>query len=164
LSSSFLAREKGLFNQLPVRKPSPIIPSADLTDAQNTSAQMSCFDPPWRQLFRPFPLALVALAIMVALWGYGYKLSLYHPHPTPSSLASVAKLWDGPRNTFQAAASRLTTKSRLIPGSHTLWVSPQPLPHPDRGVALVLPPRMCGARYSNSPIPSRSPPSRFRLA
>jgi hypothetical protein len=157
--------EKGLFNPLPVWKLSPITPSADLTDAQSTGAQKSPVDPPWRQLFRPFPLALVGLAITVALWGYGYKLSLYHACPTPSSRASVAKLWDGPRNTSLAVASRLTTKSRLIPGSQTLWVPSQPVLNTSRTAALVFPPRTCGVRYSNSPIPSRSPPpSRFRLA
>jgi hypothetical protein len=157
--------EKGLFNLLPVRKPSPITPSADLTDAQSTGAQKSCIHPPWRQIFRPFPLALVGLAITVALWGYGYKLSLYHAYPTPSSRASVAKLWDGPRNAFLAAASRLKTKSHFILGSPALRVPSQPPPRTSRTAALVFPPRTCGVRYSNSPIPSRSPPpSRFRLA
>jgi hypothetical protein len=163
--------EKGLFNQLPVQRPSsitpsadPITPNADLTDAQRCCPQQSRIKPPWRQLFRPFPLALVGLAIAVALWGYGYKLSLYHSHPTPSSLASVAKLWDGPRNASLAATPRLNTKSHLLLGSQAIWVPSQQLLHTNRNAALVLTPRMCGVRYSNSPIPSRSPPSRFRLA
>jgi hypothetical protein len=113
---------------------------------------------PWRQLFRPFPLTLVGLAIMVALWGYGYKLSLYHPYPNPSSRASVAKLWDGPRHDSLHATCRLKTKSHLILGSPALWVPSQPLRLPIRAVTLVFPARIGGIRYSNRLIPSRSPP------
>jgi hypothetical protein len=157
--------EKGLFNQLPVQKPSPITSSAYLTDAPITDAQKSFVDPPWKQLFRPFPLALIGLAIAVALWGYGYKLSLYHPHPTPSSQASVAKMWDGPRNASLAAASKLTAKSHLIMGSPALWVPSQPLPYASSAAALVFSVRAGGVRFFNSQLPSRSPPPyRFRLA
>ena len=143
---------------MPVRKPSPITPSADLTDAQSTSAQKRCVYLPWKQLFRPFPLALVGLAIAVTLWGYGYKLSLYHSHPTPSSQASVAKLWDSPRNPSLAAASTLKTKSQLILSSQALLVPSQPLPRTSRAVVLVFPVRTSGVKYFNSLIPSRSPP------
>ena len=156
---------KGLFDQLPVRKPSPITSSADLTGAQSASAQMRCVYLPWKQLFKPFPLALVGLAIAVALWGYSYKLSLYHLHRTPSSQASVAKLWDGPRNPSLAAASRLKIQLQFIPGSQALLAPSQPLPHTSRAVALVFPVRTSGVIYFNSLIPSRSPPPyRFRLA
>lgn len=150
--------EKGLFNQLPVQKPSPITPSAHVTNAPVTCAQKSFVDLPWKQLFRPFPLALIGLAIAVALWGYGYKLSLYHPHPTPSSQASVAKMWDGPRNASLAAASKPNTKSHLILGSPALLVPSQPIPSTIRTAALVFPARTGGVRFFQSLLPSRSPP------
>ena len=150
---------------MPVRKPSPVTPSADLTDAQSTSTQKRCLYLPWKQLLKPFPLALFGLAIAVTLWGYGYKLSLYRPHPAPSSLASVAKMWDGPRNPSKAAASNPKTRSHLIPGSLALLAPSQPLLHASGTVALVFPVRTSSVKYLNSLIPSRSPPPyRFRLA
>jgi hypothetical protein len=150
---------------LTVRDTSPITASTALTGKTSISEQTHGVYLPWKQSFKPFPLVLVGLAIAVTLWGYGYKLSLYHPHPTPSSQASVAKLWDSPRNHSLAAASRLKTQSQLILGSQALWVPSQPLPHNSRAVALVFPVRTSSVRCFNSLIPSRSPPPyRFRLA
>jgi hypothetical protein len=165
IGSLFPRLEKGRFHPLPVRDTSPITASTALTGKTSISEQTQGVYPPWKQLFRPFPLALVGLAIAVTLWAYGYKLSLYHPHPTPASQASVAKLWDGPRNSSLAAASRLKTESHLSLGSQALWVPSQPLPHTSRALALVFPVCTSSVRFFNSLLPSRSPPPyRFRLA
>ena len=160
----FPRRKKGLFEQVQARKPSPSNPSAILTDAQHMNAHKWRLYLAWKQSLRPFSLALVGLAIAVALWGYGYKLSLYHPQPTPTLRASVAKLWVGPRNPRLAAASKLNTQLHRVFDSQCLPAPSLPFQLPNHTDVLVFPLRIGSATYSNSLIPSRSPPpNRFRL-
>jgi hypothetical protein len=114
--------------------------------------------PSWRQIFKPHALGLIGLAIAVVLWGGGYKLSLYHRHAAPSSRIPVAKLWIESRNASVTAASRLKTKSHLIPASQVFPAPIQRFPRPGRAVASILPVCRCGVAYFDFLIPFRSPP------
>jgi hypothetical protein len=121
--------------------------------------------PSWKQLFRPWAVGFIGLAIVVALWGFGYKLSLYHRHAEPSARVLVAKMWIETRNPSAATASASKAESHLFPGSQALYVSVQERPRLNRAVARSLPVTARSVEYLDSLIPSRSPPPhRFGLA
>jgi hypothetical protein len=122
------------------------------------STQVQCRYPSRKQLFRPWAVGFIGLAIVVALWGFGYKLSLYHRHVEPSARALVAKMWIETRNPSATTASVSKAKSHLFPGSHALFVLVQERPKLNRAVPRSLPLTARCIEYLVSLIPSRSPP------
>ncbi len=158
-------RQKGRFIELPVCSQFTMTASAAKASVPGGTAHKHYPYPPWKQLFRPYTLGFISLAIIVALWGFGYKLSLYHLHDHPSARVSVAKMWIEPRNATAVPASKLKSRSHLFPPSQALSLPVQRGPNLKRAVACILRPSTRYIVYLNHLIPSRSPPSlRFCLA
>jgi hypothetical protein len=165
LVSLYRRGQKGRFEELLVCRPFTMTASAAASGVPSMDTQAQRRYPSWKQLFRPWAVGFIGLAIVVALWGFGYKLSLYHRHAEPSARVLVAKMWIETRNPSATTASVSEAKSHLFPGSQALFVLVQERPRLNRAVAHCLPLTARCIEYLVSLIPSRSPPPhRFGLA
>lgn len=157
--------QKGRFDTLPVCSPYRLTAKAAMNTVVTMRTQAQSRYPSWKQVFRPYALGFVGLAIVVALWGFGYKLSLYHRHAEPSARTLVAKMWIEPRNASATASSKLKEKSHVFSGSQALSIPLQKRPNLNRAVVFALPPPTRCVAYLDSRIPSRPPPPyRFCVA
>lgn len=153
---------KGLFKRMPAANPSslmsctdreetsPLVPSPALLSSSLSS-----------ELFRPWALALIGLALSVSLWGFGYKLSRYNPHPDASSRALFAKMWDKHQDVSQLTAATQASvrsfQSQLVVDAVLLLLL-QP-PNPEHRAGWPQEERK-GPPVSVHPVvPLRSPPS-----
>jgi len=144
--------------------PLAIIASIARQSITRINAQMSCGVSSRKRRFSPCAIGIVGLALAVVLWGTGYRLSLYHHHAT-SSVIPVAKLWIESRNASMATASRLKTKSHLIPCSQVFSAPIQRLPLYSRTLVCILCVCPRDVAYFSFLVPFRSPPvPRFFLA
>lgn len=150
--------QKGRFDELPVWSPFTMTDGATTMSYLSMGAHVQRRYSSWKQLFRPWAVGFIGLAIVVALWGFGYKLSLYHRHAEPSARVLVAKMWIETRNPSATTASVSKAKSHLFPGSQALFVLVEERPRLNRAVAHSLPLTARCIEYLVSLIPSRSPP------
>jgi hypothetical protein len=144
--------------------------------AENESSIMSCAnrqDPSlvprapltsnWsitRNLFRPWALAFIALALSVALWGFSYKLSRYNPHPDASSRALLAKMWDKHQDlnqiTAAAQAAAQLPQSELV--FHSEFLLLRQAPNPEQYAFIALDDCQRIPALFRTVVPLRSPP------
>ena len=149
--------QKGRFDELPVWSPFTMTDGATTMSYLSMGAHVQRRYSSWKQLFRPWAVGFIGLAIVVALWGFVYKLSLYHRHTEPSARVLVAKMWIETRNPSATTAS-VSKATQLFPGSQALFVLVEERPWLNRAVAHSLPLTARCIEYLVSLIPSRSPP------
>ena len=111
-----------------------------------------------RQLFRPYVLAFLALALAVGGWSYGYKLSQYLHHPEVSK-ASATRMWVDHRDDATRAPAQGQSQPRQIPGSALVALFSPLLPRLSRDHALTTPAPTRVAFILAALIPFRAPPS-----
>lgn len=110
-----------------------------------------------RQLFRPYVLAFLALAVAVGGWSYGYKLSQYLHHSAVSR-ASATRMWVEHRDdsTLVPVPHRQPQQS---PDSTLAALSTPLLPRLSRDHAVTTPAPMRAAFILTALIPFRAPPA-----
>jgi len=110
-----------------------------------------------RQLFRPYVLAFLALALAVGGWGYGYKLSQYLHHSEVSK-ASATRMWVDHRDNSTLVPAHQSPVQQ-IPGSALVALSSPSLPRLSRDHALITPAPARVAFLFTALIPFRAPPA-----
>jgi len=113
--------------------------------------------PLWRQISRPFALAIAGLTVAVIFWAVSFKLCHFHRHAARSSRAP-AYVWIESRDISEAMASRPKGRSLLV---HDLQVSSLPFqlsPRLSRAIVSVFPVCRRDVAYFDFLIPFRSPP------
>lgn len=112
-----------------------------------------------RQLFRPYVLAFLALAIAVGGNGYGYKLAQYLQH-SEASKASATRMWVDHRDDSSSTASKQNTRPQRVSAFElSALFALQQLPRLSRDHAVTTPAPARLANIISSHIPSRAPPA-----
>ncbi|MGA8739628.1 MAG: hypothetical protein WB561_00415 [Terracidiphilus sp.] len=112
-----------------------------------------------RQLFRPYVLAFLALAIAVGGNGYGYKLAQYFQH-SEASKASATRMWVDHRDDSSSTASQQHTRPQRVSAFELFVLSGQrQFPRLSRDHAVTTPAPASVANIISSYIPFRAPPA-----
>ena len=111
-----------------------------------------------RQLFRPYVLAFLALAIAVGGNGYGYKLSQYLRHSEVRK-ASATRMWVDHRDDSSITSAHQQQRPRQISALELFLVFTPQVPRLTRDHALTTPAPARAAFVISSHIPFRAPPS-----
>lgn len=112
-----------------------------------------------RQLFRPYVLAFLALAIAVGGNGYGYKLAQYLRHSEVSK-ALATRMWVDHRDDSSIKNENPHQRPQQIAALDLFLVSAPQVPCLTRDHTLTTPAPARAAFVISSHIPFRAPPSR----
>lgn len=111
-----------------------------------------------RQLFRPYVLIFLALAVTFAGGSYGYKLSQYLHHHEVTRASLTRALPDQRNDSISVASHHQLRPVRLI-GLETFAPPALRVSHRSRDLILDAPAPVRDAFLFSSLIPFRAPPS-----